>query len=184
MPGINVHGRNVHFDFGRHFLEVEAANAVSIETESGFEFDADPVGIFSDFQSEFFGADGESGSLYSRIRTDFELHSHFMAGRFGQRVVRSGNIGMTDAVAALDGHAHAAFAKLVADAARGAEPECTLAAFQVGHAHAREQHSRKFLGWESYRNANDGTENSSLAQPVPERKSLAHVLDFRLTPQY
>ena len=38
-------------------------------------------------------------------------------------------------------NAHAALAKLVAAHARGAEAERSLAAFQIGHAHAGEQHA-------------------------------------------
>src|SRR6266849_2527896 len=87
---------------------------------------------------------------------------------------------MTYSIAPLNWHAHAAFAELVVRTASGAQTKRPLAAFQIRHAHAGEQHSRKLLRRKSNRNANDRTENPSLSPPVPEGRPFAHGSDFRL----
>jgi hypothetical protein len=52
MPGIDVHRRDVDFNFRRKFFEIEAADAVRRETHASLEFGGNPLGVFSDFQCE------------------------------------------------------------------------------------------------------------------------------------
>src|SRR5205823_10533120 len=54
----------------------------------------------------------------------------------------------------------------------------------VRHAHAGEQHARKLFRRERYRHTNHRAKYSRLAQPVPERRSLAHSLDARATQRH
>src|ERR1019366_4370222 len=75
--------------------------------------------------------------------------------------------------------AHAAFANLVVRSARRTQAKRALAALQVGHTHPGKQHALKLLRRKRDRNANHGTENSRVAQPMPERRALPHSLDFR-----
>ena len=58
MARINVHRRDIDFNFGRDLFEIETADAVCVEAEASFELDGNPVGIFADFHCEFLGADG------------------------------------------------------------------------------------------------------------------------------
>src|SRR5258708_35105671 len=111
--------------------------------------------------------------------TDFEIRVEF-AGLLQQRIVRPRNIGTANTILALDGYAHSALAKLAAGNAGRAQAKRALAAFQVGHTHSGKQHALKLLWRKRDRNANHGTENSRVTQPVPERRALPHGLDFRL----
>src|SRR5216683_913705 len=97
-----------------------------------------------------------------------------------QRILGTRNVGMKACAIPLDGNSHTALAKLVAANARSAETECALTPFQIGDAHAGEQHAGKLFGRESHWNANHRTENSRLAQPMPERCSAAQAFDLGL----
>src|SRR5271157_335377 len=85
---------------------------------------------------------------------------------------------MANSVPALDGNTHAAFAKLIARHARRAQAKRPLAALKVGNTHSGEQHALKLFWRKRYGNANHRAENTRVAQPVPERRPLAHGLDF------
>ena len=66
--GIDIHRRHVDFDFRRKFLEIEAADAVCAETNAGLEAYGNPVGVFADFQREFFSVDREAGLVLAGVR--------------------------------------------------------------------------------------------------------------------
>src|SRR5208337_2285403 len=180
MPRIDVHWRYINFHFWRKFLEIEAADAMRRESQASFKFRRNPLGVFSDFQVEFFRTHHDPRRLRSRLRPNFEGHPQFRASFLRQWTIRPRNVGTANTVLALDRHADTTFAKLVVGSASRAQAKCALAALQVGNAHPGKQHALKFLRRKCDRNANHGTENSRLAQPVPERRALPHPLDLRL----
>src|SRR3984885_10855323 len=114
MPGINIDGRHVNFDLWRNFFEIEAADAVRIKTEAGFEFNRNPLGILADFQHEFFRAHSETRRLRGDIRLNLVVHAHLVSRSLGQRVIRTGDIGAESSILTFDWRTNSAFAKLVA----------------------------------------------------------------------
>src|SRR4029077_21201751 len=152
--------------------------AAGRESHARLEFHRNPIRVLADSDVKRFGVDlnPSLGALY--IRTEFELRAQLSAG--AQRILGTRNVGMKACAIPLDGNSHTALAKLVAANARGAETECALTPFQIGNAHAGEQHAGKLFGRESHWNANHRTENSPLAQPMPERCSAAQAFDLGL----
>ena len=176
MAGIDVHRGYVHFDLGRNFFQIKAADAMSRESHAGLELYRNPFRVLADFDGESFGVNFNPRLAAAYIRTKFELRAQIAAR--AQRILRTGNIGMKPCAIAFDGNADPAFAKLVAARTRSAETECALASFQVRDAHAGEQHAGKFLRRKSHRNPNDRAEDARLAQPMPEGSSAPQTLDL------
>ena len=73
LAGIDVHRRHVDFDFGRKFLEIEAADAVRAEAHAGLELHGNPLGVFADLQREFLAVDREARWLLPSVGTNFEI---------------------------------------------------------------------------------------------------------------
>src|SRR5581483_4859422 len=108
-------------------LEVKPANPASAETQASLEFHRNPLRIIANFQREAFPVSGDAGRV--PIGTYFEGSSQLATGVGGERIFRSGNIGVQRRAIALDGHAHAAFAKFVISLDCRAQAECALAPF-------------------------------------------------------
>src|SRR5579872_1423838 len=108
---------------------------------------------------------------------DLKVHSQFVAGIIPQRILRARNVRTARRAVARDRNTNPAFAKFVAARSSGAQTESSLAAFQIRYTHAGKQYARKFFRWKSHRHANHGTENTSFAQPVPERRAAAHAFN-------
>src|SRR6202140_244780 len=177
MPRIDVHRRNINFNFGREFLEIEAADAVHREAHAGLEFSRNPFRVLPDVQCKLCGTKHEARRFRSQLLADFEIRLQF-AAFLDQWIIRTRNIGATNTVLALDGYANATLTKLVVGSSGGTQAKRALAALQVGHAHPGKEHALKLLWRKRDGNSNHGTENSGIAQPGPERRALTHSFDF------
>src|ERR1700730_16493956 len=155
---------------------------MSRESHARPELHRNPFRIFADFESEAFGINFNAGLVAASVGTDFEIRAQITAG--SQRILGAWNVGMKRGAIPFDGNAHSALAKFVAAGACGAETERALTSLQIRNAHAREQHSGKFLRRKSRRNPDDRTEDPRLSQPMPERRSLPQALDFRFAERY
>src|SRR6185312_13197562 len=178
MAGVDVYRGHVHFNLGRDFFQIEAADTAGGEPHAGFEFHRNPFRVLANFDRESFGVDLDPGSSALCIWANLEVGAQLAAR--AERVLRARNIGMIARTIPLDGNSHAAFTKFVATCLRCAEAERSLASLQIGDAHAGKQHAGKLLWRKSYRNANDRAEDARLAQPVPEGRPFTQPSDFRL----
>ncbi len=59
-------GRDVHFDLGRDFFQIETADAVSGESHAGLELHRNPFRILANFDGERFGIDFNAGLVAAR----------------------------------------------------------------------------------------------------------------------
>src|SRR5437667_8454677 len=143
--GINVHRRHINLDFRRNFFEIELANAARAEAETGFELHRYPLGIFADLERNFLGICCDLRLALIRIGTYLELGTQFPALLTCERIVWAGNISVKSGAVPLNWNTNPAFTEFIPLGASGAETECSLAAFQVGNAHARKQYAREFL---------------------------------------
>ena len=121
------------------------------------ELGCNPLGVFSNLQCEFFRAHRKARLLRSRIWSKLKIHAHF-AGIFLHRIIRPRNVGPANTVLALDGYAHAAFAKLIVGDTGRTQAKRALAALQVGNAHPGKQYALELLWRKCDRNANHGTD--------------------------
>ena len=127
MSRIDIHRSHVDFNLRRNLFEIKTADAMRRHPHPSLEFRRNPLGIFADLQSKFFGTDNKARRLGTRIRLDFIRHPYF-ASALDQRILWSWHKRMTDPILALDRHTHAAFAKLVVRHASRTQAKRALAA--------------------------------------------------------
>ena len=142
--GIDVDRSDINFDFRRDFFQKEASNALCAEAQPGFEFHGEPIRVIADFERDLFRVDFDGGLILGDIGTDNEVGTQFAVRP--QWIFWAWDVRVNTIPVALGGHAHSAFTKLAIAFAGSAETEGTLATFEIGHAHAGEQNSGKFLG--------------------------------------
>ena len=92
--GIDVHRRDIDFDFGRKFLEIKAADSVSAEAHAGFELHGNPIRVFANLQREALGVHREAGvsSRFCRDESRRLTRSSPPAPPL-KRILRAGDVG-------------------------------------------------------------------------------------------
>src|SRR5207302_4202712 len=176
---IDIHGCDIDFEFRRDFFQIKPADSVSRESQAGTELHRYPFRIFPHIQRDIFGMHADTRAVALRVRMDFERETQFTARPQG--ILRSGDIRVELRPIALNGNPYTPLAKLIALHASTAKTKRPLGSFQIRDAHAGEQHTGKLFRRESYWNANHRAKHSSLAEPMPERRSASHSLDFRFS---
>ena len=154
MTRIDVHRRDVDFNFRRNFLEIKAADAVRVEAEAGLELDRNPFGVLADLEREFLGTNRRRRLIRCGARAESRNRRASRGRPLGDRIIWSRHIGVKTPFLRSTGTRTPPSRNLSPAMRVVHKQNVPWLPFRSGHAHAREQDALKFLRRKRHRYTN------------------------------